>query len=168
MAPQPGHETNRSRLSYLIDTLYYISLVSRKQTVNFGQKPAHLPTSRKAWARDIKHLEYLNNHSFVLDEARRYQECFERKGVNTKAEVAELFGVSRARVTQYLNLLKLPRKIIQFLEDNKENIQIRKYLTERRLRPLTLIEDEEECMKKFYDILSLNKLFVINPINFLD
>ena len=100
MAPHSGHETNRSQLSYLIDTQYYIRLESRKQTVNFGPKPASLPTSRRAWARDIKHLKYLKTHSFVLDEACRYLECIERKGVDTKAEVAEIFGVSRARVTQ--------------------------------------------------------------------
>ena len=88
MAPQSGHETNHSKLSYLIETQYYISLDGRRQTVIYGPKPAHLPTSRRAWARDIKHLEYLNNHSFVLDEARRFQECFERKGVDAKAEVA--------------------------------------------------------------------------------
>ena len=153
MAPQSGHETNHSKLSYLIETQYYISLDSRKQTVNFGQKPAHLPTSRRAWARDIKHLEYLNKHSFVLDEARRYLECFERKGVDTKAEVAEIFGVSRARVTQYLNLLKLPKGIIQFLENNKANLQIRSFLTERSLRPLTWIDDKEKCEMKFYEMI---------------
>ena len=153
MAPRSGHETNRSKLSYLIVKQYYISLDCRRQTVNFGQKPAHLPTSRRAWARDIKHFDYLKNRSFVLDEARRYLECFERKGVDTKAEVAEIFGVSRARVSQYLNLLKLPGKIIQFLENNKENLQIRKHLTERRLRPLTWIDDKEKCVKRFYEMI---------------
>ena len=105
-----------------------------------------MPSSRRAWARNIKRLEYLNNHSFVLDEAHHYQDCFERKGVNTKVKVAEIFGVSRARVTQYINLLKLLRKIIQLLEDNKENLPIRKYLTERKLRPLTWIDNEKQCM----------------------
>lgn len=125
--------------------------------MNFGKKPSNIPSSRRALARDIKRLVYLNNHSFVLDEARRYQECFERKGVDTKAEVAEIFGVSRARVTQYLNILKLPGKIIQFLENNKDNIEIRTYLTERRLRPLTWIDLKEQCMKKFYEMIDKRK-----------
>ncbi len=153
MAPRSGRETNHSLLSYLIDTQYYISLDSRKQIVNFGPKPSNLPHSRRAWARDIKRLEYLNNHSFVLDEARRYQECFERKGVDTKAEVAKIFGVSRARITQYLNLLKLPQSIIHILDENQENPQKRKYLTERKLRPLTWIDNEEQSMKRFYKII---------------
>jgi len=105
MVPRSGHETNHSRLSYLIETQYYIGIDSRKQTLTFSPKPVHLPHSRRAWARDIKRLEYLNKHSFALDEARRYQKCFEQKGVDTKAEVVEIFSVSRAQVTQYLNLL---------------------------------------------------------------
>lgn len=39
--------------------------------------------------------------------------------MDTKAEVAEIFGVSRARVTQYLNLPKLPKSIIHFLDKNQ-------------------------------------------------
>ncbi len=54
MAPQSGRETNRSILSYLIEKQYYMSLDSRKQTVIFGQKPSYLPSSIRAWARDIK------------------------------------------------------------------------------------------------------------------
>jgi len=108
---------------------------------------------KTAWARDVKRLEYLNNHSFVLDVARHYLDYFERKGVNTKVEVAEIFGVSRARVTQYLNVLKLPQSIIQYLEETQNNLQIRKHLTERRLRPLTCINNEEQCIDRFYNII---------------
>ena len=153
MAPQPGHETNHSQLSYLVETQYYISLDSRKQKVIFSLKLPNLPPSKRAWASDIKRLEYFNNLSFILDEARCYQECFGRKGVDTKAKVAEIFGVSRARITQYLNLLKLPKSIIHFLDENRENLQVRKYITERKLRPLTWIDNEELYVKKFNEII---------------
>jgi len=157
MAPRSGHETNHLQLSYLIETQCYISLDSRRQTVNFSPKPSNLPSSRRAWAKDIKRLNYFNNQSFVLDEARRYQDCFKRKGVSTKVEVAEIFGVTRAGVTQYLNLLKLPKPIIHFLEKNRENLQVRQYFTERKLRPLTWINNEERCMKKFIEIINKHK-----------
>ena len=86
----------------------------------FGPKPAHLPPLKRVRARDIKHQEYLNNHLFILDEARRYQDCFEQKDVVTKAEVAKIFGVSRARVTQYINLLKRPEAIANYLDKNQD------------------------------------------------
>ena len=90
---------------------------------------------------------------FVLDEARRYQEYLERKDVNTKAEIAEIFGVSRARVTQYLNLLKLPNQVIKFLDTNIGNLEVIKYFTERKLRSLTWTDDETICTEKLYETL---------------
>ena len=103
--------------------------------------------------------EEIKNHNekpFILDEARRYQEYLERNDVNTRAEIAEIFGVSRARVTQYLNLLKLPKWIIKFLDNNRENCEVIEYFTERRLRPLTLIDDKTACSKRFGEILKKN------------
>jgi len=97
----------------------------------------------------MRRLKSYDEGLFVLDEAHRYQEYLERKDVNTKAEIAEIFGVSRARVTQYLNLLKLLKAIMQFLEKNIESAEFEKCFTERRLRPLTLIENEKQCIEKF-------------------
>ncbi|MFC1562557.1 hypothetical protein ACFL4Z_00725 [candidate division KSB1 bacterium] len=104
----------------------------------------------------MKRLKSYEEGLFVLDEARRYQEYLERKDVVTKTEIAEIFGVSRARVTQYLNLLKLPKLIIQILDKNRENTEVKKYFTERRLRPLTLIDDKTVCNKRFCEILMKN------------
>ena len=83
----------------------------------------------------------------------RYQECLGRPGIGTKAEVAEVFGVSRARVTQYMNLLKLPRPILDFLLANAENPEVLRLFTERRLRPLTWIEDPQECLGRFREVV---------------
>ena len=132
MAPRSGHLTNHSRLSYLIRTQYFISLDNREQIINFGQKPKKLPLSRRSLAKDMRRLISYDEGLFVLDEAHRYREYLERKDVNTKAEIAEIFGVSRARVTQCLNLLKLPKQFINSLEKNKENSEVRKYFTEKR------------------------------------
>ena len=104
----------------------------------------------------MRRLKSYDEGLFVLDQASQYQEYLERKDVNTKAEIAEIFVVSRARVTQYLNLLKLPKPILQFLDNNRENKKVKKYLTEIKLRLLTWIEDEEQCLKKFNEILKLS------------
>jgi len=71
----------------------------------------------------------------------------------TKAELAAILGVSRARVTQLLNILKLPSPVINFIEKNKSNIEINSILTERKLRPLTIINDIEKCIEKFNEII---------------
>jgi hypothetical protein len=65
----------------------------------------------------------------------------------------EVFGVSWARVTQYMNLLKLPQPIIEFLLANADDAEIRRFFTEPRLRVLTWIRDPEECLGRFREML---------------
>jgi len=54
--------------------------------------------------------------------------------VKNQAELARIKGVSRARVTQILNLLKLDFRIIQDLENLGDTLES-KIVTERMLRP---------------------------------
>lgn len=51
-----------------------------------------------------------------------------------------MFGVSRARVTQYLNLLKLPSAISVHLAESSDP-KIIGYFTESRLRLFRLVHD---------------------------
>ena len=50
-----------------------------------------------------------------------------------KAELARKLGISRARVTQFLNLLKLPEELIEEVERMGDNWN-RRLVTERMLR----------------------------------
>jgi len=51
----------------------------------------------------------------------------------TKAQLARKLNVSRARVTQMLNLLKLPEELIQEVEEMGDHWE-RRLVTERMLR----------------------------------
>lgn len=53
--------------------------------------------------------------------------------IQTYSQVANHFGVSRARVCQMLNLLKLPGEIVAYVENLKDSEEL-KHFTERRLR----------------------------------
>ena len=66
--------------------------------------------------------------------AREYKEMIDNGQVKNQAELAKLKGVSRARVTQILNLLKLDSSIIQELEKLGDPLKSR-IITERILRP---------------------------------
>ena len=57
----------------------------------------------------------------------------DNRQVNNQADLAKLKGISRARVTQILNLLKLDSSIIQELEKLGEQLNS-KIVTERMLR----------------------------------
>ncbi len=51
----------------------------------------------------------------------------------SKADLSREMGISRARVTQMLNLLKLPEEIIREVEEMGDHWE-RRLLTERMLR----------------------------------
>ena len=65
--------------------------------------------------------------------AKKYKEMIDSGEVKNQSELAKLKSISRARVTQILNLLKLDPLIIQELEKLGEQLDSR-IITERMLR----------------------------------
>jgi ParB-like chromosome segregation protein Spo0J len=65
--------------------------------------------------------------------AREYKEMIDSGKVKNQAELAKLKGISRARVTQILNLLKFDKNIIDHLEKIGDPME-RKVISERKLR----------------------------------
>ena len=57
-------------------------------------------------------------------------------------------GLTRARVTQLLNLLKLPDAVIQELGSFRDKKRI-VFHTERRLRPITRLQNTREQIDAF-------------------
>ena len=65
--------------------------------------------------------------------AKEYKEMIDSGEVKNQAELARIKGISRARVTQILNLLKLKPQIIQELKKLGDPLQER-IISERMLR----------------------------------
>lgn len=57
----------------------------------------------------------------------------------TKAQLARKLNISRARVTQLLNLLKFPGELILEIEEMGDNWE-RRLVTERMLRPQDIVD----------------------------
>jgi len=68
---------------------------------------------------------YVNPVTQALDYKRMMKE-----GNLTKIELARKLGISRVRVTQYLNLLSLPKEQLDYITQNGKEEKI----TERKLR----------------------------------
>ncbi len=82
--------------------------------------------------------------------AQKYKQIYNRLSPPTMTQVAKEFGISRVRVCQMLNLLKLDQQIIDYLSnitDPKEN----NFWTERKLRRLLRIEKKEQlkCFQNY-------------------
>ena len=62
--------------------------------------------------------------------------------VNSQAEIARRFGISRARVTQLLNVLRLPQSVLGLLlESGREDGS---HCTERQLRPILRLPEADQ------------------------
>lgn len=92
----------------------------------------------------------------VFLRAKRYQRLLHRKAVKNKSELAQREGVSRARITQILDLLKLAPEIKGYLGSLTDQDQI-KFFTERRLRKVTTLKDHKKQLKRFEQ---LKRLFI--------
>jgi len=77
-----------------------------------------------------------------------YAQALREPSIVSKSQVAERFGVSRARVCQVLNLLDLDPSIIQNLR-SIENIDEHNFWTERRLRSVALLDNKETQLAEF-------------------
>jgi len=67
--------------------------------------------------------------------AKEYKQMIDSGEVKNQAELARIKGISRARVTQILNLLKLDKSIIDNLEKIGDPMD-KKITSERELRKI--------------------------------
>ncbi len=83
--------------------------------------------------------------------ALAFQRMLEEGEVNNRSDLAKRVALTRARVTQILNLLKLPARILEELQAIHEPAQIAFY-TERRLRPIARIQRTKEQIDAFRNL----------------
>jgi hypothetical protein len=76
----------------------------------------------------------------VIEQAFEFQQLLDDRVVNNRAEIAERYGISRARVTQVLNVLRLSQSALRLLE--KVVADHRFTYTERRPRPILRLPTE--------------------------
>jgi ParB/RepB/Spo0J family partition protein len=64
-----------------------------------------------------------------IEKAMEYERIMKDESL-TQSALAEKMGISRVRINQYLNLLKIPKERIDYILENGK----RKIITERQLR----------------------------------
>ena len=85
-------------------------------------------------------------------KAVEYQKMLSMGVAKNKAEIARIQGVSRARVTQILNIMNLAPEIKAYLNSTADQNDL-KTLTERRLRKIAKIIDHQLQIEKFQELL---------------
>ena len=103
--------------------------------------------------RDWQSALNKNNWKNPILKGQRYLEYLNSNPDFSYKDVAHEFGVSKARVSQMVALIKkLPSEILDcfHMEYNSESIG---FFTERKLRPLTLMDSDKEKLNKFWAMI---------------
>lgn len=85
-------------------------------------------------------------------QARLWLQEIENNSQITQAKIAAREGISRARVTQIMNLLDLPTEIQKDLLSPPAPLEIRSF-SERRLRQLLACGDRESQLRRWQDLV---------------
>jgi len=88
----------------------------------------------------------------LLRKAIEWQALLKSGQIARQAEIARREGITRARVTQVLGLLRLPPEIQEEIPTLPHSIH-RRPVTERLLRPIAAIADQRDQLREFHRIL---------------
>ena len=92
----------------------------------------------------------------LLRKAEKYDsELLKAKAVpwifHTKAGLAKKLGISKARLTQIMNLLKMAPEIQEYLK-NLNDPSLLSFFNEKRLRSIASIKDKQTQLEKFEEL----------------
>jgi hypothetical protein len=96
------------------------------------------------------------NINDLLIRAESYQVELKKARLNqgrikTQSELARELKISKARLTQILNLLKLAAEIQDYLK-NLNDPSLLNFFNEKRLRPIASIKDKQAQLEKFQEL----------------
>lgn len=119
---------------------------------NFFEQFTFRPKSLKSRAKS--HLEKPQDSAYrhPLALAYEFQELLEAEVVNKRAEIARRCGLSRARVTQVMKLLKLPEDIQEYVMALPPREQ--RLYSGRRLREIVGIRAKKRQLAAFDSLVS--------------
>ncbi len=86
----------------------------------------------------------------ALLRAYEFQGLLDSGDVKNRPEIARRYGISRARVTQIMNLLRLPSEILDYIAGLPEQEELR--YSERRLRHVVGLPSAEARMRAFREL----------------
>jgi len=89
----------------------------------------------------------------TLRKALAWRQELDSGAVATQADIARREGISRARVTQVLMLLRLAPEIQERILNMSKSINPPR-ISERGLRPVALIEDPKQQAAAFKDVIA--------------
>ena len=126
--------------------IYFIFNKDKRLEIREGKTPYGISTDKRITRRLLKEHRPVVYKPNPITTALKYQRIYNETEYQSMEKVAQEFGVSRVRIHQMLNLLKLDQRIIDYIV-NIENPRQNNFWTERRLRGLAIIPQEKQYTK---------------------
>ena len=108
---------------------YFYKYHNKTKTLFRGPKPDNFPKNKIVTKKEQRHIDYVKSYQNPLEKAMELDRIIKAENL-TQSALAKKLDISRVRVSQYLNLLKLPKDKQDYVIENGKEKQI----TERQLR----------------------------------
>jgi hypothetical protein len=136
--------------------IYFIFNKDKKLQILEGTAPYGISTDKRITRRLLKEHRPVVCKPNPIKTALRYQQIYNDSAYQTMDKVAQEFGVSRVRIHQMINLLKLDQRIVDYIVNITEPRQ-NNYWTERRLRGIAQLPLDKQYLQ-FQKILTPKSL----------
>ena len=131
--------------------IHFIFNKDKKLQIVEGKAPYGISTDKRITRRLLKEHRPVVCKPNPIDTAMKYQRIYNDPTYQSLEKVAQEFGVSRVRIHQMLNLLKLDQRIIDYIQ-NIKNPRQSNFWNEHRLRSIAMLPKEKQY-DKFQRIL---------------
>ena len=123
--------------------IHFIFNKDKRLQIVEGKAPYGISTDKRITRRLLKEHQPIVCKPNPITVALKYQKMYEDSAFQTMEKVGHQLGVSRVRIHQMLNLLKLDQRIIDYIQ-NITNPKESNFWTEHRLRKLALLPKKEQ------------------------
>jgi len=148
----PTPTTERTPLILTIHVpIYFIFNKDKRLEIREGKAPYGISTDKRITRRLLKQHRPVICKPNPIKIALKYQKMYEDAAYQTMEKVGQEIGISRLRVHQMLNLLKLDQRIIDYIQ-NITNPRQSNFWNEHRLRRIARLPKEKQY-DKFRQIL---------------
>lgn len=123
--------------------IYFIFNKDRHLEIREGKAPYGISADKRITRRLLQAHRPIICKPNPITTALKYQRIYNEADYQSMEKVAQEFGVSRVRIHQMLNLLKLDQRIIDYVVDIT-NPRQNNFWTERRLRDIAKLPMEKQ------------------------
>lgn len=154
--------TKRTKSELTVSEIIATYFVRNSRGIKFkrGNKPDSLPQNTVLSEKKLRSILHKQHKLNPITEARRYKQLIDARNNPSYQSCSEILGVSKARISQRISLLKnIPSEISNLIE-KQSNQDFLCFFTERKLRTLTNLSTDREKIDAFRQMIdTFNKKY---------